>query len=110
LTVLFFIYSIDVIHEIFANGSVGLICIGMFFGPIWIIVIWWGFLLALIPLSTASSDEASPKARLLGITFAPVGLVAGFLLWQVENALIYGLLGVEPWLYNKIFDSMSLAV
>jgi hypothetical protein len=107
---LFFIYSIDVLHEIFANGKVGLICIGIFFGPIWLLVIYWGGMLAMMPLSLASADEASPKERLLGIALAPVGLVAGFLLWQVENALTYGLLGVEPWLYNKIFDPISLAV
>ena len=107
---LLWVYAIDAVHEIFVNGKVWLIFVGVFAGSLLILVIYWAVLLAMLPLSIASSDDASTKAKLLGITFAPVGLVAGFLLWQVENALIYGLLGVEPWLYNKIFDPLSLAV
>ena len=107
---LLWIYAIDAIHEIFVNGTVWLIFVGMFAGSLLILVIYWAVLLALVPLSVASSDDASAKAKLLGVGLAPLGFVVGFLLWQIENALIYGLLGVEPWLYNKIFDLVSLGV
>ena len=67
-------------------------------------------MVATIPLAVLSDDEVPVLASLLALLVVPVGLVIGFLIWQLQNWFIYGILRVDPWLYNKVFDPLSLAV
>lgn len=80
--------------------------------PLMLTPIYWAGMAAFAPLSLALSDDAdvSPAARRTAVAVAPVGIGIGFLLWQAENWLIYGLLDVTPRLYNWLFGWAGLAL
>ena len=84
----------------------------MFLYPLLITVLYWAGFATLLPLSIATSDDddVKPVTRAVALLVVPAGFAGGFLLWQAQNWLLFGLLNVEPWLYNIVFRLVDLEV
>lgn len=107
---LFGLYFIDFLHELFTEFRWLLLIIMFFFGSMVVLVVYWGAVLAMIPLSMATHESSGTKTRLTGLVLIPFGLVAGFMLWQVQNWFFFGVLDIEPWAYNGVFRHIGLAI
>jgi len=112
ISVLSLIYAVDIFRDIFVNGRFGLLLVGLFLFPLVMTVLYWAALAALLPLDIATSDDddVKPAMRAVALLVVPAGFAVGFLLWQAQNWLLFGLLNVEPWLYNTVFRLVGLEV
>ena len=108
--ILLAIYIVDIFHDIFVNGRIFVLLIMVFAYPIMILFLYYAGLAAMIPLRLATADESRLPHQILGLFLAPVGLLVGFLLWQAQNWFMFGLLDIEPWLYNTAFRPLGLEV
>ena len=98
------IYVLDFIHELVAD-----------FRYILILQAILGALILALNGGAITGMEAAIKkstgtVNLAIMALSPLGLVAGFLVWQFENWLCYGVFDIDPWLYNGIFRHIGLAV
>ena len=107
---LFALYSLDFAHELLTDFRFLLLLVAVFVGPMVVLVLYWGAVLAMIPLGMATHDSSGTGTRVAGLSLTPLGLVAGFFLWQVQNWLFFGVLDIDPWAYNGVFRHMGLAV
>ena len=104
------LYLIDFVHELITDFKFWMLLIVMFVGSGVMTIIYWGASVAAMPLSLAISDEANTPMRIVGIALTPLGLAGGFLLWQVQNWFFYGVLDIDPWVYNGVFRHLDLAL
>ena len=106
------IYGVDIFRDIFVNGRFGLLLVVFLLYPLLITVLYWAALAALFPLNIATSDDddVKPAIRAVALLVVPAGFAVCFLLWQAQNWLLFGLLNVEPWLYNIVFRLVDLEV
>lgn len=102
------IYTIDIFHDIFFNGRLVILLV-LFFGFSLLFALYGIAVKALsLPITLATDEDSSTGMRIVSILIMPLGLVGGFLLWQAQNWVLYGLLNVEPWLYNIAFTPLGL--
>ena len=110
VSILQLIYIIDIFHDIFANGRLFLLLILFFGGSLLLLFLYYSTMAVMLPITMANNEENSSPIRVISLLMTPVGLIAGYLLWQAQNWLIFGLVGVEPWLYNLVFETVNLQV
>ena len=98
------IYVLDFIHELVTDFRYILI----------LLAILGALILALnggaITGMEAAIKKSTGTVNLAIMALSPLGLVAGFLVWQFENWLFYGVFDIDPWVYNGIFRHIGLAV
>ena len=104
------LYFIDFAHELFTDFRCLLLLIFFFVGSGVIAIVYWGVVLAMMPVAMATDESSGVGTRVAGLALTPLGLVAGFLLWQIQNWLFFGVLDIDPWAYNGVFRHLGLAV
>ena len=105
-----FLYFIDFVHELVTDFRFTLLLLGMFLGALLMVVVFYAAIAAYIPLAMATAEYSGTVRRLAGLALTPLGLLAGFLLWQVQNWLFFGVLDIDPWSYNGVFRYFGLAI
>lgn len=103
------LYFIDFMHELFTDFRFMMIIV-IVLGSLIFTFIYWGAMLAMIPLKLAIDESSETGTRLAGLALSPFGLVAGFILWQIQNWLFFGVFDIDPWAYNGVFRHLDLAV
>ena len=104
------LYFIDFMHELITDFRCTLMLIVMLLGSGFVLVLYYAAIATYFPLVMATEEDSPTGRRLAGLALTPLGLLAGFLLWQVQNWLFFGVLDIDPWSYNCVFRYFGLAI
>lgn len=98
------VWSVGLIHiyvvDIVMATRFWLYVLLVFGYPLMFTVLYWAYMAAALPIGIGMSDETTPKQKTLALGFVPAAFGLAFLLWQVQNWLVYGFLDVDPRFYN----------
>ena len=100
------IYSVDFVRDWAIVGFLLLVI----FVPIGLLLIYWAAMAIYIPAAMSLSADSSVAQRVVSVALVPLGALFAFLLWQAQNWLIYGVIDIDSWLYNKVFSPLGLDV
>ena len=104
------LYFLDFMHELFTDFRFMMIVVIVLGSLIFTVFGAGAFFLAMVPLSVAMDESFGTGKRLAGLALTPFGLGAGFILWQIQNWLFFGVFDIDPWAYNGVFRHLDLAV
>ena len=104
------LYFLDFMHELFTDFRFMMIVVIVLGSVILKFIGAGAIMLAMVPLKVAMDESFETGTRLAGLALTPFGLGAGFILWQIQNWLFFGVFDIDPWAYNGVFRHLDLAV